>query len=824
MGFLALLCVFAAACRTVVPAGSTAARAGFDFPLAVAHPPRALALDVENYALDIELDPLSRSLTATCRVRLWPTVDPLHVVELELEGLDVGSVADERGRALVFGHTQGVLRIELAEPLALGDFTELSIRYGGRPKKGLWFARPRDGVATQVFTQGECEDARWWFPCADSPADRATSQLRVTMPSAWKAVAAGERIERIEAAGQATELWRMTAPHPPYLMTLVAGDFELRESAWDGVPLLFLADPAYAAELDASFEKTGDVLGYFSEITGTRYPYAKYSQACVANFPFGGMENVSATTLTETTLRDERGRRDAPSTGLVAHEAAHQWFGDLLTCQDWSHVWLNEGFATYLEALYTEHSRGADEFRNRMRDVQDGYVRRDVGQNRRPIVHDVYRDPMDLFFSGHVYEGAAVRLHLLRFVMGDAAFFSGLRRYVGENANRAVVTDDLRHAMEAAARVDLAWFFDTWFLKPGFPEFQVAWRYDERRKLVLLTVNQTQDPTDGTPAVFRTPVDVEVRDASGARVHRLAIESRRHLFKLPCESMPTWVRFDKHSVIPKLVDDKKNTSEWLAIAASDDDVNGRRDAISVLGRVLDQGSAEERKAACDALLERLFDDANGAVRAAAAAALGGRARTECRAALEMAAGTDAEARVKVAALSALNAFAPDRGLADFALAQYRTGFSWEVMGGAAALVRSAAPERAFEFLSGELAVESPHDVLRGRLIAEVANVNDPRVLPLLRAIATDAEASDAARVAAVAALGRLGRGDATVRRELLSLLSTESWRVRRETISALGALGDTAVHAPLAEYYRTCVHSSERRAIEVILSSAPSRA
>ncbi len=812
---------FGAACRSGAHRDEFASAAVLGAPEATAHAPRELSIDVEHYALDIELDPATRSLSATCRIRLWPAGDALSAVDLDLEGLDVRTVRDDRGRALAFDHARGVLRVELAEELAPRDFAELTVEYSGRPRKGLWFVAPKDGVATQVFTQGECEDSRWWFPCADSPADRATSEIRVTMPEHWIALAAGERIERTQSEGRAVELWRMTAPHPPYLTTLVAGELTVRQSEWEGIPLVYVASPQHAEHIEPNFVETGDMLRFFSELTGTRYPYAKYGQSCVANFPFGGMENVSATTLTDTTLRDERGRRDTPSTGLVAHEAAHQWFGDLVTCEDWSEIWLNEGFATYADALYTEKSRGADEFKIRVRDMQDSYTRRDVGKNRRPMLHDVYRDPMDLFFSGHAYEGGAVRLHLLRSVLGDKVFFAGLRRYVSENANRAVDTGDLRKSMEAVARVDLGWFFDTWFEKPGFPEFQVSWRYDQLRKLVVLTVNQVQDPSDGTPAAFRVPVDVEIRDARGTKMHRLTIDERRHLFRLECASQPTWVRFDARGAIPKVIDDKKSTAEWLAIASSSDDAAARRDAVLVLGRILDQGSSDdERGSARDVLLARLAKDSVAAVRAAAATALGTRARPECRAPLELAASSDAEARVRVAALTSLAPFASEAGVAEFARAQYRAGFSWETMGAAAALLCSAEPQHAFDFLTGELDTPSPHGVLEGRLLAELAKRNDARVAPILISVATDESELDAPRVAAVAALGRIGKGDLTVRRELLSLLGTESWRVRRETITALGALRDRAVYAPLAEYYRTTVHSIERRAIEAVFAAA----
>ena len=181
----------AAACRTKPPAQ---ARASIELPAPVAHARRESAFDVQRYSLDLELDPAERRIRGTCRILLWPRSGTLATVELDLDDLAVASVRDEQGRSLPFERQPGALRIPLAEPLRPGTCTELGVEYGGTPRKGLYFGAERDGVPTQVFTQGECEDARGWFPCFDDPADRATSELRVTMPAAWRAVAAGERI------------------------------------------------------------------------------------------------------------------------------------------------------------------------------------------------------------------------------------------------------------------------------------------------------------------------------------------------------------------------------------------------------------------------------------------------------------------------------------------------------------------------------------------------------------------------------------------------------------------------------------------------------
>ena len=482
---------------------------------------RQRGFDVAHYRLDVELFPERRAIDGECSIRFIAVRDELESVEFDLEGLRVLAARDARGAELGFEQAEGAVRVTLASPLSAGEFHEVSIAYSGQPAKGIWFAGGGE-VPTHVFTQGECEDSRWWFPCVDIPSERATHELTVTMPANWISVAAGARLDSVTRDGRRTDRWRNTDPHPAYLTTLAAGTFVQMDGEWNGIPLSWLAEERYQEWLEPSLAETDDALAFMSDLTGVPYPYEKYSQVCVENFPFGGMENISATTLTASCLLDHRGLMDRPATGLVVHEAAHQWFGNLMTCKEWSQIWLNEGFATYFTNVFFERANGEDDFRIRMRDAQDQYTAADRGSERRPIVHDVYKDPIDLFFGGHTYAGGATRLHLLRSVLGDEAFFAGVEHYTRVNRNQSVETTDLRDAFEEVSGVDLDWFFETWLESPGYPEFEVSWRYDEDAGQVLVTIDQVQAIGDGTLAAYRTPVNIEVtagplRPASASR-------------------------------------------------------------------------------------------------------------------------------------------------------------------------------------------------------------------------------------------------------------------------------------------------------------------
>ena len=579
--------------------------------------------------------------------------DGVREILLDSEGLNLHyvQVADHK---LPFSEKDGKLRVELAEAVNDGERLEVEIAYDGSPASGLYFVRPEPGYPDkplQAWTQGQAEDNHYWVPMYDFPNDRTSFETFLTVPDELTAVSNGV-LESVKPADAGWHTFHhvMEQPNSTYLIAFAVGPWERYEDLWRKVPVEYFVSRGVGEDkARRSFGMTPDIIDYFSKETGVDYPWPKYAQVAVAQFVVGGMENVSCTLQTDSTLHDATAALETSSQGLVAHEAAHQWFGDFLTCRTWSDLWLNEGFATYYEMLYREHTDGIDDFRVSVRSSQNSFMRSDPKDNPRPMVAEFYSRGQGRN-SNHVYSKGSSVLHMLRFVLGDAGYRKSITHYLNKHRLGLVETRDLQIAIAEATGRNLEWFFEQWVYLAGYPKFKVAFAYDAEQGQGSLDVEQTQE-LGGLVPIFRMPVDVEFVVDGVSQLQRIFVSEQKQSFSFALSSKPSRVRFDKGGWITKQLEFERSLEEWIEIAEQDDDIIGRLLAVEALEQFDDARATE-----CLAGLLQSTDHFQ--VRQNAASALSKRKGDRAKEALLLAA-SDGPARVRSSATRALSSFKGD---------------------------------------------------------------------------------------------------------------------------------------------------------------------
>jgi len=756
-------------------------------------------VDVIDYEIDVALDHeaglVDGSVHVTFAARPGRPADTLllHALDMTIEG-----VWDERGEALAHEYDGTELEIELGRSLAPGTSTLVSVDYRATPVGGLHFVGPTrqdPGRAWSIWTQGQAEDTRRWVPVWDVPNDRATHTLVVTVDEAFMTMAAGTRTDSRphRRRGTRTDTWRTEVPHPSYLITLVAGELAVGMLADGPVPLPVVTEPEDLDRALENFALTGEMLELFGELTGRPYPYPKYAQSCVRDFTAGGMENISATTLYYHTLHDPDDEPQVSSNGLLAHEAAHQWFGDLLTCRSWNHIWLNEGFATYYEALFTEHHEGPDAFAAEMLGNQRSYVTSQI-RAPKPIVWPRVEDPDDVF-DAHAYPGGASVLHLLHDQLGEVAYHEAIARYVAEHEADVVVTEDLRRALEASTGRDLSRFFEQWLHTAGVPIVRTRLRPGDGGGHVL-RVEQLQgghaSPWDGLARdVFAFDVTVAWSRDGVERRERFTIDER--VEALPLGPGPIdWVRFDAGTVVPMFLEHRQDQESWThQLRHGGDGVTRLVAAQWFAGnrwvRREEDGQGPSTDDAVAALVEAAHRDRFAPVRAAALDALALTADEPRAVGAALALIEDADARVREAAARALGRIGDDGVLPSLAHATSDRNGS-VVLAALRALDRREYPG-AFTVASS-IYEETDKMRVQNGVVALIGGLpDDERTVPFLIAAARHSE-HRRVRAGAMAALGRQPGHDDVVLRELLEGLGDPSHQVRAAAARALGRRGD----------------------------------
>lgn len=662
-GLLAMVCLGLAggACGQPEPA---AERQPFAPAGQMPHYPSNRLFHLEHVRLDLAFDLRRRSVAGTATndvVPLLPGVDHLvfHAVGLEVTRVrlagapgDLAFAADPKSQTLL---------VRLPRAFGPQDRLQVAIEYSARPRAGLFVTGPDRFYPDrpwQMFSDGEPELNRYWFPSWDEPDDRATSEVLATVERPFEVIGNGRLVEVLDRAdGRRTFHWRMEQPHSTYLISVVIGEFSHTRDSWHGIPIETAVPPALAERAPRTFGHTADMMEFLSGATGVPFPYARYSQAAVNGFMWEGMENISATTETTDALRDARAELDADSDDLVSHELAHQWFGDYVTCRSWAEAWLNEGFATYFEALYQQHRKGGtagdDELAWQADMARADYLLEDREHYRRPLVTHRYVDPVRMF-DAHTYDKGALVLHMIHALVGEEGWRLGMHTYLTRHALGNVTSADLEAAFEDSSGVDLRALFDQFVYGAGYPAFKVRWDYEAQAARVHLEVRQTQELTPGT-GLFSFPVEVALLrngpgDAAAApEVHTAAIAARAvQDVYIPSSTAPESVAFDPRGVLLKSLDFEKPAEEWIAQLTAPLPLAAHLDAARALGEL---GGDAAVAALGRALLHHRFYG----LREVAAAALAQIASGPALAALEQGL-RDPDPKVRAAVLAALGTY------------------------------------------------------------------------------------------------------------------------------------------------------------------------
>ncbi len=576
---------------------------------------------VEHIDLHLEPHLEEQTLDGICTTTVRALDEP--VARLELNSVDLTILRVERdGKAQSFESRDQQLAITFEPPIQPGERAKFAVTYRVvKPRHGLFFIEPTPEYPNNVrhaWTQSQDENARFWFPCLDYPHSKQTTSTTVVVPKGLFALANGALVERAEDGGRTRFVYRQDVPHPTYLVTLVVGPFaeiEQRNAGSNGTPVWYYVLPGREADGDRAFGNTPRMIEAFEDRIKTAYPYARYSQIAVSDFIFGGMENTSATTQTDRTLHDERAHLDFSSDPLVSHELAHQWFGDLLTCRDWSHAWLNEGFATYFECVWREADLGYDEYLYDVFGCVARYLDEDSNRYRRPIVCNRYIDPIELF-DRHLYEKGGAVLHMLRGELGDGRFWRSIAHYVAQNAGRNVETIDVIRAIEETTGRNMRAFFDQWVFRGGHPDLDISVSWDAQRKAATLTIEQKQKIDAENPAYafdveigFCSTVPASIASNFGAgalpgeRRIRVHVERAHETVTVPLDAEPKLVRFDPGAFLLGSVAFKLGNEFSAAILESDPDPVARLRAAWELSK---DGAQRAREALAGAFEHEPF--------------------------------------------------------------------------------------------------------------------------------------------------------------------------------------------------------------------------
>ncbi len=714
---------------------------------------RERTYDVRHMRIEVRLDEENKKVFGRVTTLLSPLRPDFSAIRFDAVAMTIKKVTLGDGTPLRFDYDSTTLAIPLGRPYPAGASITCVVEYECTPKRGLYFIRPDASFPNeprQVWSQGQGEDNRHWIPCYDFPNDKTTSEMFITVDAKERTLSNG-RLESVRPGplpGTRTWHWVQDKPHSTYLLMLAAGDFAVYKDKFKSIPVEAYYYPWQKIEdVKRAFGSTAQMVRFFSERTGIPYPWAKYAQISVAHFLYGGMENTTATVLNDTrTVTDARAALDYSADGLVAHELAHQWWGDYVTYIDWWNAWLNEGFATFFQQEWSRHREGEDVYRYQRFQAIENYIRSAAAANRVPIVTDRKGNGYE-----NVYGKGAEVLHMLRRILGEELFWKSIGAYGKKFAFGSVETNDLKRAIEETTGMSLEWFFRQWLYKGGYPELRVAKAWDAGAGEFRLAIAQTQK-VDSLAGLFRLPIPVRIAGPGYDTLATLTLDSARMEYRFRLPAPPRLVSVDEGSDLCASIDFPRSASELAdQIRLDEDPIQRIRAARALISFCADPAAREALKPA--AAGDRFYG-----VREQTMLALSRLKpdsiswRNDLRGIL-LRGLKDARAPIRSLALSGLRAFHDSTLEQTF---REMTGdSSYFVEAGAMQCLADVAGRRAVPVIATKMMTPSFHDVLALAALEIAGLLHVPELLTPVRRLASPGGTA-AVRTGAIAALAAYG--------------------------------------------------------------------
>lgn len=541
----------------------------------------SILTDLIHTRLEVNFDWKLSRMKGLAQITAKPHFYPSDSLILDAKGMDILNVKLD-GKDLVYTYDSSYLKIKLGRMFSRSEKYTVSISYVAKPEerttsgssaitsdKGLYFINPKGEEKSkmpQIWTQGETEASSVWFPTIDAPNVKTTQEILITVADKYVTLSNGKLLSsKKNTDGTRTDHWKQDLPHAPYLFMMGVGEFKVVKDFYtrlDGTKMEvnYYVEPEWEAHAKAIFGETPNMIGYFSKLLGVEYPWDKYHQIVVRDYVSGAMENTGAVIFGDFVYKNDRELLDGNDQSTIAHELFHHWFGDLVTCESWSNLPLNESFANYSQYLWDEYRFGIDEADYQAEGEADGYYQSAQGAGYHDLIWLDY-DDKEQMFDGHSYNKGGRILHMLRNYLGDEAFFKGMNLYLTANKFKPAEFHQLRLAFEEVCGEDLNWFFDQWFLGSGHPVLDVSQNHDSVAGKVTLSVKQNQN-LEISP-IFRLPVDVAVYDSEGRHVHRIVIERTEQSFILPVKGDLKCLVFDDQQMLLAKIREEKSVDQYI---------------------------------------------------------------------------------------------------------------------------------------------------------------------------------------------------------------------------------------------------------------------